>query len=369
MLDFFKPTHPFESQTLRLVAEAQQGGGDVFDIARVCRGLEPGDKAAWERAWLALAESTEAKAKKTLAGGHQRSAMQNFFHANQYYRMSDVFLGAEDKAKKTHRFIKSQENFRAAAKLHVPPIEIITVRCGNEEYEGYFCHPINPRRGPWPAVFLIGGADAFSEEIFFSGRQVLERGRALLLVDTPGRGSSLYVKGIPTRYDYETPSRACVDYLLSRPEADPERVALMGISMGGYYAPRAAAFDPRIKALIGWSGCYSVLDDLYLFCEQLQPTLRRLLGGISDAEAREKLKAFTVEGVAQRITCPVLITHGADDRLMNVDGAKRLFREIGGADKTLTIYDDPHAGGTIHCSHDYWAHNVPYMLDWLDERL
>ena len=159
MLDFFKPP---------------QGGGDVFDIARVCRGLEPGDKAAWERAWLALAESTEAKAKKTLAGGHQQSAMQNFFHANQYYRMSDVFLGAEDKAKKTHRFIKSQENFRAAAKLHVPPIEIITVRCGNEEYEGYFCHPINPRRGPWPAVFLIGGADAFSEEIFFSGRQVLE---------------------------------------------------------------------------------------------------------------------------------------------------------------------------------------------------
>lgn len=369
MLDFFNPKHAFESQTLRLVAEAQQGGGDVFDIARACRNIEPGDKQGWERAWLALAESLEAKAKRELAAGNKRTAMENFFHANQYYRMADVFLVADESAKRTQRFLKAQENFRAAASLHVPPMEVISVRCGAEEYEGYFCHPSNPAPGRWPAVFLIGGADAYAEEIYFSGRQVLDRGWALLLVDTPGRGSSLYVKGIPTRPDYEVPTRACTDYLAARPEVDAGRIALMGISMAGYYAPRAAAFEPRVKALIAWSGCYSVLDDLYLFCEHLQPTVRRLLGGVSDVEARAKLKSFTLEGVAQRITCPTLITHGADDRLMNVEGAKRLFGAIGSRDKTLKIYDDPIVGGTIHCSHDYWAHNVPFMLDWLEKRL
>jgi len=369
MLDFFQPTGPFESQTLRLVAEAQQGGGDVFDIARLCRNLKPGDKEGWERAWLGLAEATEAKAKRELQSGHRRTSMQNFFHANQYYRMSDIFLSADEPARKKARFLKSQENFRAAARLHAPPIETITVRCGNDAYDGYFCHPLNPASGKWPAVFLIGGADAFAEEIFFSGRQVLERGWALLLVDTPGRGSSSYVKAIPTRHDYEVPVKACVDYLMTRPEVEGGRIALIGISMAGYYAPRAAAFDPRVKALVAWSGCYSVLDDLYLFCEHLRPTLQRLLGGVSDAEARELLKAFTLEGVAERITCPALITHGADDRLMRVEGAKRLFAAIGSSDKTLKIYDDPAAGGTIHCSHDYWAHNVPFMLDWLEERL
>lgn len=369
MLDFFNPEHPFESQTLRLVAEAQQGGGDAFDIARLCRNIQPGDKEGWERGWLELAQSIETEAKAALAAGHKRTAMQFFFHANQYYRMSDVFLTAADMPKKKERFLKSQENFRAAAKLHYPPIEVITVKCGNDEYDGYFCHPVHPAPGKWPAVFLIGGADAFAEEIFFSGRQVLDRGWALLLVDTPGRGSSHYVKGIPARFDYEVPTKACMDYLVSRPEMDPDRIALIGISMAGYYAPRAAAFEPRAKALVCWSGCYSVLDDLYLFCEHLQPTVQRLLGGVSDAQARERLKAFTMEGVAQKITCPTLITHGADDRLMSVEGAKRLFNEIGSKDKLLKIYDDPKVGGTIHCSHDFWAHNVPFMLDWLEERL
>jgi dienelactone hydrolase len=369
MFDFFRPTHPFGSQTLRLVAEAQQGGGDVFDIARLCRGIEPGDTEGWEQAWLRLAESTENRAKQALAAGHKRTAMQNFFHANQYYRMSDAFLTAADLKKKAERFLKSQENFHAAAKLNSPPIEVIKVRCGDEEYDGYFCHPINPAPGKWAAVFLIGGADAFSEEIYFSGRQVLDHGWALLLVDTPGRGSSSYIKRIPTRPDYEVPSRACIDYLVARPEVDENRIALIGISMAGYYAPRAAAFDSRVKALIGWSGCYSVLDDLYLFCEHLRPTVRRLLGGVSDAEARQTLKSFSMKGVAQKITCPTLITHGAADRLMDVEGANRLFEEIGSTDKTLKIYDDTESGGAIHCSHDYWAHNVSFMLDWLEERL
>src|SRR5216684_4414229 len=130
MFDFFSPTHPFGGQTLRLVAQAQQGGGDVFDIARTCNKIEPGDKEAWEREWLALAQQIEIQAKEALAAGHKRTAMEYFFHANQYYRMSDVFLTIAQETKKAERFRKAQENFHAAAKLHEPKIELITVRCG-----------------------------------------------------------------------------------------------------------------------------------------------------------------------------------------------------------------------------------------------
>jgi dienelactone hydrolase len=369
MLNFLSPTHPWGFHVLRLVAEAQQGGGDLFEIGRLCERLEPDDRESWERGWLELAQRTETTAQQALAAEHKESARDKFFHANQYYRMSEVLLTAAEMPRKTQRFLKAQENFRAAARLSSPPIEVMTVRSGGEEYDGYFCHPLNPKPGAWPAVFFLGGADAYAEEIYFAARAMLARGWAVLLVDTPGRGSSHYVKNIPTRHDYEVPARACIDYLVSRREVDANRIAVAGISMAGYYAPRAAAFDPRVKALVCWSGCYSVLDDLYLFCPHLQPTLRRILGGVTDAEARERLKLFTMEGAAQKIKCPTLITHGGADRLMSVEGAKRLFAAIGAADKTLKIYDDRAAGGTIHCSHDDWGRNLPFMLDWLEERL
>jgi dipeptidyl aminopeptidase/acylaminoacyl peptidase len=369
MFDFLFPTHPFGGHTLRLVAQAQQGGADLFDIARAMKGVEAGDKAAWESAWLMLAHKTEERAVSALASGHSITAKQYFLHASNYYRMSDVLLTIAEESKRAERFRKAQENFRAAAKLSDPKIEVVSVPCGSEAYDGYFCHPAKPKPGKWPAVLFLGGADAYAEEIYFGGRQMLDRGWAMLLVDTPGRGSSIYLKGIKTRPDYEVPGIACINYLTSRPEVDPDRLALLGISMAGYYAPRVAAHEPRLKALIAWSGCYSVLDDLYDFCPHLQPVCQRLLGGVSHDEARRLLRDFTMADIAKNITCPTLITHGDKDTLMSVEGAKRLFAEIRDKDKTLKIYDDPNDGGRIHCSHDYWAHNVPFMLDWLEKRL
>src|SRR4051794_25398444 len=175
MFDFFTPIHPFGGQTLRLIAQAQQGGGDIFDIARTCARIETGDKNGWEREWLTLAQHIEAKAREALQVGRHLTAIQHFFHANQYYRMADVFLTGADEAKKREHFRKAQECFRAGAKLHEPAIEIIMVRCGAEEYEGYFCHPPRPRTGKWPAIFFIGGADSYSEEVYFAARPILER--------------------------------------------------------------------------------------------------------------------------------------------------------------------------------------------------
>src|SRR4030095_12237107 len=109
------PNHPFGGHTLRLVSQAQQGGGDVFDIARAMKNVEPGDKAAWERAWLELAEKTEARAQQAFAAGRQRTARQYFFHANNYYRMSDVLLTIADEPERAERFRKAQKNFRAGA--------------------------------------------------------------------------------------------------------------------------------------------------------------------------------------------------------------------------------------------------------------
>ena len=181
--------------------------------------------------------------------------------------------------RRAHYFSESPECFREGVKLNGPKSEIIEVKCGDEVYDGYFfCRRILKPKKSQP--LLIGGADAYAEEIYFSGRQVLDRGWALLLVDTPGRGSSIYLKGIKTRPDYEVPTAACIDWLTARPEVDESRIGLMGISLAGYYAPRAACYEERIKALVGWSGCYDILEDVYEHCAHLQPTLQRLLGRV-----------------------------------------------------------------------------------------
>ena len=103
MYDFLFPNHPFGGHTLRLVAQAQQGGGDIFDIARAMKNVEAGDKDGWERAWLELAQKTETRAQEALAAGHERTAKQYFFHASNYYRMSDVLLTIAEETKQIGR--------------------------------------------------------------------------------------------------------------------------------------------------------------------------------------------------------------------------------------------------------------------------
>jgi len=115
--------------------------------------------------------------------------------------------------------------------------------------------------------------------------------------------------------------------------------------------------------------CSSDLDDLYLHYDHLKPTVQRLLGGVTDEEAQEQLKAFSMEGLAQNIKVPTIMTHGSMDKLMDVEGAKKLFSEIGAEDKTLHIYDDPKEGGTVHCSHDCWVHQMPMLMDWLEDHV
>ena len=116
MFDFFFPAEGMGSQTLRLVAEAGEGGGDIFEIARVCREIDTGNLEAWEKAWTEKATDTEARAKKCLDGGHERSAMKYFFAANQYWRMADVSFGSIEMMKKR----PISENRKKISELPLP---------------------------------------------------------------------------------------------------------------------------------------------------------------------------------------------------------------------------------------------------------
>ncbi len=295
------------------------------------------------------------------------TARDQLFRASNYYRHADFFLSGKD-ARKRSNFVKVAACFKEALTYDPHNVQCVQVKCGDDVYDGYFC-PVPHANERTPAVLMLGGADSLAEELYFWGvRDLLDRGIAVLLLDTPGRGSSLRMKQIYSRPDYEVPVKAAIDYLSARPEVDPDRIGCVGVSMAGYYAPRGTAYEPRIKALVLWCACYDILTELYEWYPAIRGQIQWILGVDNDEQAREKLEDFNLSKCAHQIKCPTLISHGVNDVVMNVSGAERLFNEIGSTDKVLKLWGGEE-GGAVHCNYDNWSLSVPFMFDWLAKKL
>jgi dipeptidyl aminopeptidase/acylaminoacyl peptidase len=368
MLSVFPGEPDWAIQTERVIAQTPYGAADVFECDRTARKIKLGDMESWHSEWHKLGRMLEDAGRADIAAGATITGKQRLFRAQSYYRHADFFLPGSDPRKKAD-FIRLSGCFKEAIKYHQDVIEQVQVKCGDEVYDGYFCHPSNGAAKKWPTVLMMGGADSLAEEIYFwGGSELAARGIAVLILDTPGRGSSLRLKNIFTRSDYEVPIKAAVDYLSARPDVDADRIGCIGISMAGYYAPRGAAFEKRIKAMVLWCACYDILDDIYNWYPPIQGQLQWILNAKNDEEARAKLVDFNLKGLAQNITCPTLISHGIGDVVMRVDGAKRLYDEISSKDKTLKLWDGDE-GGAVHCNYDNWSVAIPFMFDWLTKRL
>jgi len=148
---------------------------------------------------------------------------------------------------------------------------------------------------------------------------------AFIDVDGPGHGGALRLNRLYAPPDSERVAKAVIDYLQTRPDVDGNRIGIHGSSMGGYSAPRCATVEKRIKAVAVWSGAYSLREDIFDFYPPIQERLRWLIGAKDLREAREKMSAFTLEGRAERIECPMLIGYSKDDRIMDPRGALRLY--------------------------------------------
>ncbi len=150
---------------------------------------------------------------------------------------------------------------------------------------------------------------------------------AFIDVGGPGHGDSLRQDKLYAPPDSERVAKAVIDYLQTRLDVDGNRIGIHGSSMGGYAAPRCATVEKRIKAVAVWSGAYSLREDIFEYFPPIQERLRWLIGAKDLREAREKISAFTLEGRAERIECPMLIGYSKDDRIMDPRGALRLYQQ------------------------------------------
>jgi 2,6-dihydroxypseudooxynicotine hydrolase len=205
------------------------------------------------------------------------------------------------------------------------------------------------------------GLDSTKEEMDVYETIFLSRGMATLCFDGPGQGEAEY--DIPVRGDYEVAVKAVVDYIETRKDLDAGRVGLWGVSLGGYYSARAAAFEKRLKACISLSGPYNWVETFDGRNELSREAFRVRSHCKTMDEAREKAKTLTLEGVAKNITCPIFVVGGEFDGLTPPHNAKRIAAEVSGPCELLIVKGGNHV-----------ANNRRYMFqtqtaDWMAQKL
>jgi dipeptidyl aminopeptidase/acylaminoacyl peptidase len=230
-------------------------GGELGQIDRwlaPLRDAEP-DPDAWTKAWDGAGAQQEDYAEDDLRRGFRRSASARYLRASNYYLTGE--RQTPPGPAKTHSYQRALAAFAKAAEYMPRPLERVEIDSPDGVLPGYLI----PARaqGPAPVVIFYNGFDVTKELLYgFIREEFADRGIACLVIDTPGTGEPLRLRGVPSRPDYEVPTSAIVDYLVTRPDIDPARIGLLGISLGGYYAPRGASFEHRIKACAAWGGVW-----------------------------------------------------------------------------------------------------------------
>jgi dipeptidyl aminopeptidase/acylaminoacyl peptidase len=226
-------------------------------------------------------------------------------------------------------------------------------------------------------VVFFDGLDITKELQFLRGvPDLVRRGISCLVLDGPGNGEAIRFHGLPLRYDYEVAGSAALDYLMTRSDVDPERIGVMAISLGGYYASRCAARDLRFKACVAWGAIWNYHET---WKKRVEAGFRTslsvpgqhiiwVLGVETIEEALNKLEAFQLDGIVQQMRCPFLLTHGAEDEQVPLANAQALFNAVGSTDKTFRVFT-PEEGGAQHCQHDYLTLGTTFIFDWLEEKL
>src|SRR5262245_25128203 len=223
-------------------------GVALTDFEEVTRSLQSWDD--WCRAWSARAAVHEAMGREALAGGKLLSAGEHLQRAGVYYHFAK-FLFVHDVPQMREAHAKAVECRRLALPHLKPPGERVEIPYQGQALYGILRKPAGVARPP--LLIMICGLDSAKEETDAYERPFLDRGIATLVFDGPGQGEGEYEFAI--RGDYEVPAKAVLDYATTRRDVDTGRIGLWGVSLGGYYAPRAAAFEQdRVKACIALAG-------------------------------------------------------------------------------------------------------------------
>jgi dienelactone hydrolase len=350
--------------------------GELHKIGRMLKGKGPEDDAAWFDACVKVADGVRGYAEKWDKTGHRYAAAHAYLRACNYYQMAERFRTPKDKLG-LDAYRKGVDCFHRHAALTDVTIEVVEVPFESASLPGYFVHAQNARSARTPCVVFFDGLDVTKEIQFVRGvPELIKRGISVLVMDGPGTGEAIRFRGQYLRHDYEVAGSACLDYLEKRAEVDPDKIGIVAISLGGYYAPRCAALEPRFAACIAWGAQWDYHDTWKKRIEaQFKASLSVpghhitwILGVDSLEAALQKLEPFKLDGVMQKMRCPFLLVHGADDEQIPLADAQKQFDACGSKDKTFRVFT-AEEGGAQHCQRDYLTLVVAEMWNWFEDKL
>lgn len=387
----------FAFELVRNLGFMYYGGADLGEMVATSNKIEEGDLESWFKEWDARARRVLSIADASLEGGHLVSAREAYLKASTYFRMAEFYLhGNQDDPRILSEAGASEQAYSKAAELTGPTWQPIQVPYEGTTLPGYF-YKVDDSGTPRPTVIFHGGFDSSREELFyFGGAAAVRRGYNCLTFDGPGQGMPIRRDKLVFRNDWEKVVTPAVDFALTLPEVDGDQLVLMGMSMGGYLAPRAAAFEQRFKAAIYFDGIYdfgetaraampkeamAALDagDKAKFNQivgdamHTNTTLRWNMeqgtwtfGVPSYADFIEATREYTMAGIVQNIRCPSLVMDAEADMFFNGQPQK-LFDALQCSKKLVKFTTAD--GAENHCQSGALSYKDQVVFDWLDETL
>lgn len=375
--DPFPGNFMWSNATLVTRGMAPYGAVALGEIEQVCERLRAREHEphAWWEEWAALGTRLEKAADAAEAAGRTMSAGNLYLRAGMYYFTAERFIEpGPEKREMGRRAIACQTK---GILRRWPNVERVEVPYEDITLPALFMKAPGAS-GRAPAVVVFDGLDNCKEmSVLFNGLEFAARGWHTLAIDGPGQGESLRLRDIKTRPDYEVAGSAAYEWIAARSEVDAQRVAVMGYSFGGYYAPRIAAFERRYCACVAFGAMHW---DLAQWVDGIRRAVNAepkssaqshfqvpwAFGARDLDEAVAMAKRFDLAPVAGRIACPLLVVHGENDRIVPLDSARRLYEAAGSQRKTLKVFTAAE-GGAEHCQVDNRQLGVDYIADWLAE--
>jgi pimeloyl-ACP methyl ester carboxylesterase len=358
-------------------------GGNIGEIDEACRPIreaaakgEDAGTALFFDSWVNVAHQVLDNGAADEAKGRRLSA------GIKYQRAAGYLLAAErmqsrDYAPRWEAYKKGLEMFRRGVELQGLACEFVQIPYEGKTFPGLFVKATSTDGRPAPCLVSCNGLDSMKEQIFSAGNPAAfaARGVSTLLIDQPGTGEALRLSGLVGRHDAEAWASRAVDYLLTRDDVDPKRIGMFGLSLGGYFAPRAAVFEKRFAlcAVMGANHNWGEMQKRRAAREGDRPVphywdhVMWVFGKKTFEEFMAWAPAMDLNGVVEKINVPFLVTHGVGDRQIPVEYAHQSYEQAVSSPKRELRITTKADYEVEHCGADNGTVLRDYIADWVGE--
>ena len=365
------------------VAIAMESGGQIGEIIDMCQPIKEaaaaGDDAGvpqFMKQWAAMGDKLLELAAEDEAKGRNFSASNKLERASLYLFTAERMQGHGHPGR-TETFAKARNAFDRSTKLGSLNRERVEIQLDNGTMPAIWTKA--PGAGKKPAVVFCNGLDSNKELLYWTRlpEELARRGISTLCVDQPGSGEALRLQGLPVDPHSESWASKAVDWLETQNNVDASKLGMTGISLGGHFAPRAVAYEPRFASGAVWGANHNwrEVQDKRMKREGENPVphywahVMWAFGAENMDDFLEKSTDMNLNGHMDRIKVPFLVTHGSNDRQISVDYASDLYDQLVNSPRREKVIFTPREGGVEHVGADNMAYGRDLLSDWFAETL